>query len=84
MFPDDDDPAYESPVDGLATGLETFATSDYDHAKHLREITLDTVSAGDKAEVAYKQFLATNSCGKFMNVLFLLVVRNAKALETFK
>ncbi|CAN8102132.1 unnamed protein product [Discula destructiva] len=81
VFPDDDDPAYDSPVDGLANGLETFATSDYDHAKHLREITLDTVSAADKAETAYKQYLANNSCGKFMNILFLLVVRNAKALE---
>ncbi|KAJ4418909.1 hypothetical protein N0V82_005258 [Gnomoniopsis sp. IMI 355080] len=82
VFPDDDDPAYDSPVDGLANGLETFATSDYDHAKHLREITLDTVSAGDKAELAYKPYLANNSCGKFMNVLFLLVLRKAKALET--
>ncbi|KAJ4389777.1 hypothetical protein N0V93_007249 [Gnomoniopsis smithogilvyi] len=82
VFPDDDDPAYESPVDGLANGLETFATSDYDHAKHLREITLDTVSAGDKAELAYKPYLANNSCGKFMNVLFLLVLRKAKYLET--
>lgn len=84
VFPDDDDPAYESPVDGLANGLETFATSDYDHAKHLREITLDTVSAGDKAELAYKPYLANTSCGKFMNVLFLLVLRKAKALETLK
>lgn len=84
VFPDDDDPAYESPVDGLANGLETFATSDYDHAKHLREITLDTVSAGDKAELAYKQYLAANSCGKFMNVLFLLVLRKANKLEKLK
>lgn len=84
IFPDDDDPAYDSPVDGLANGLETFATSDYDYAKHLRDVSLDTVSAGDKAELSYKHYLATQSCGKFMNTLILLMLRKAKALEKLR
>lgn len=84
VFPDDDDPAFDSPVDGLAIGLETLTTSDYDHARHLREIALDTVSTGDKAELAYKEYLSKKTCGKFMNTMFLTVIRKAKALETFK
>lgn len=84
IFPDDDDPAYESPVDGLANGLETFATSDYDYAKHLHELSLDTVSTGDKAEASYKQYLASQSCGKFMNTLLLLTLRRATALEKLR
>lgn len=84
IFPDDDDPAYDTPVDGLANGLETFATSDYDYARHLREVSLDTASAGDKAEVSYKQYLASQSCGKFMNTLLLLTLRRAKALEKLR
>lgn len=84
IFPDDDDPAYDSPVDGLANGLETFATSDYDYAKHLRDVSLDTVSAGDKAELSYKHYLASQSCGKFMNTLILLMLRKANALEKLR
>lgn len=84
IFPDDDDVAYESPVDGLASGLETFATSDYNYARHLREVSLDTVSAGDKAELSYKQYLSSQSCGKFMNTLLLLMLRRAKALEKLR
>lgn len=84
IFPDDDDPSFESPVDGLANGLETFATSDYNYARHLREISLDTLSAGEKAELSYKPYLASQSCGKFLNTLLLLTLRRAKALEKLR
>lgn len=84
VFPDEDDPQYDSPIDGLAGGLDTFATSDYDYAQHLRDLSLDTLSAGYKAEEAYKPYLASLSCGKFMNTLLLLTLRKAKKLETFK
>ncbi|KAK4191987.1 hypothetical protein QBC35DRAFT_259953 [Podospora australis] len=84
VFPDEDDPQYDSPIDGLAGGLDTFATSDYDYAQHLRDLSLDTLSAGHKAEEAYKPYLASLSCGKFMNTLLLLTLRKAKKLETFK
>src|SRR4051812_47840070 len=50
VFPDEEDPAFDSPIDGLAGGLDTFVSSDYDYAKHLRDLSLDTLSAGDKAE----------------------------------
>ncbi|KAH9905122.1 hypothetical protein F4778DRAFT_728819 [Xylariomycetidae sp. FL2044] len=84
VFPDEDDPCFDSPIDGLAGGLDTFVTSDYNYAKHLRDISLDTLSAGSKAELAYKPYLANLSCGKFMNTLLLLTLRKAKALEFFK
>lgn len=84
VFPDEDDPAFDSPIDGLAGGLETFVTSDYDYAEHLRDISLDTLSAGDKAETAYKPYLYSVSCGKFLNTLLLLTLRKARALETLR
>lgn len=84
VFPDEDDPAFDSPIDGLAGGLDTFVTSDYDYAKHLRDLSLDTLSAGDKAEAAYKPYLYSVSCGKFMNTLLLLTLRKAKGLESFR
>ncbi|KAM7222771.1 hypothetical protein V8F06_001958 [Rhypophila decipiens] len=84
VFPDEDDPAYDTPIDGLAGGLDTLATSDYNYAKHLRDISLDTHSAGDKAELAYKPYLYSVSCGKFMNTLLLLALRKARSLETFR
>jgi hypothetical protein len=84
VFPDEDDPAFDSPIDGLAGGLDTFVTSDYNYAQHLRDLSLDTLSAGDKAEAAYKPYLYNVSCGKFMNTLLLLTLRKAKALESFR
>ncbi|KAF3062201.1 putative f-box domain-containing protein [Daldinia childiae] len=84
IFPDEDDPYFDSPIDGLAGGLETFVASDYNYAKHLRELSLDTLSIGDRAELAYKPYLASVSCGKFMNTLLLLTLRKAQSLDTFR
>ncbi|KAK0666090.1 hypothetical protein QBC41DRAFT_281609 [Cercophora samala] len=84
VFPDEDDPEYDSPIDGLAGGLDTFVTSDYNYAQHLRDLSLDTLSAGHKAETAYKAYLANLSCGKFMNTLLLMTLRRARALERFR
>ncbi|ROT40606.1 hypothetical protein SODALDRAFT_321921 [Sodiomyces alkalinus F11] len=83
IFPDDDDPDFDSPIDSLASGLETFVASDYDYAQHLRGITLDTTSAGTKGEKAYDAYRYGFSCGKFMNTLLLLTLRKAKSLEIF-
>jgi hypothetical protein len=84
VFPDEDDPSYESPIDGLAGGLDTLVTSDYNYARYLKEIVLDTLSGGSKGERAYRHYTYDKSCGKFMNTLFLLALRKAHALETFK
>jgi len=84
IFPDEDDPSYESPIDGLAGGLDTFVTSDYNYAKHLKDLSLDTLSAGHKAETAYKPYLFSVSCGKFMNTLLLMTLRKSTTLESFK
>jgi len=45
---------------------------------------LDTLSGGNKGERAYRHYTYDKSCGKFMNTLFLLVLRKSRALETFK
>jgi hypothetical protein len=84
VFPDEDDPTFDSPIDGLAGGLDTFVTSDYDYARHLKDLSLDTLSAGDKAESAYKPYLYSASCGKFMNTLLMLTLRKATSLESFR
>jgi hypothetical protein len=84
VFPDEEDPSYDTPIDGLAGGLDTFVTSDYDYAKHLRDFSLDTLDAGAKAEAAYKPYLYSVSCGKFMNTLLYLTLKKAKSLEAFR
>lgn len=84
MFPDEDNPQFDSPVDSLAGGFDTFVTSDYNYAQYLRALCFDTLYMGDKAEVTYRPYLANLSCGKFMNTLLLLTLRKAKALESFK
>lgn len=84
VFPDEDDPSYESPIDGLAGGLDTLVTSEYNYSQFLKEIVLDTLSGGAKGERAYRHYTYDLSCGKFMNTLFLLSLRKARALETFR
>ncbi|KAK3306578.1 uncharacterized protein B0T15DRAFT_145739 [Chaetomium strumarium] len=84
VFPDEDNPQFDTPVDALAGGFETFVTSDYNYAQYLKIFCFDTLYMGDKAEVSYRPYLANLSCGKFMNTLLLLTLRKAKALETFK
>ncbi|KAF7535656.1 hypothetical protein G7054_g5150 [Neopestalotiopsis clavispora] len=84
VFPDEDDPTFDSPIDGLASGLDTFVTSEYNYAKHLRDLSLDTLSAGGRAEQAYRPYLYKVSCGKFMNTLLLLTLRKATSLEAFR
>ena len=83
IFPDDDDVSFDGSIDALAAGLETFVTSDFKYARFLRRVSLDTVTAGSKGERAYRRYTSDESCGKFMNTLMLLVMRQAKKLETF-
>jgi hypothetical protein len=45
---------------------------------------MDTVSTGVKGEHAYKPYLYSASCGKFLNTLLSLTLKKAKALETFR
>jgi hypothetical protein len=45
---------------------------------------MDTVSTGIKAEHAYKPYLYSASCGKFLNTLLYLTLKKAKSLETFR
>lgn len=82
VFPDDDDP-FESPIDALASGLDTLVTSEHDYAKYLKEIAMDSYSGGEAGERVYKAYSYDLSCGKFMNTLLHLTLRKARALEKF-
>jgi Arc/MetJ-type ribon-helix-helix transcriptional regulator len=84
IFPDDDDLDLDSPIDGLAGGLDTFTTSDYNYAKHLRDLSMDTLSAGDKGEQSYQSYLYSASCGKFLNSLLYLTLKKSRSLEAFR
>ncbi|KAH6607761.1 hypothetical protein Trco_004074 [Trichoderma cornu-damae] len=84
VFPDDDDLNFDSPIDGLAGGLDTFTTSNYDYAKHLRDLSMDTLSAGLKGESSYQSYLYSASCGKFLNTLLHLTLKRARSLEVFR
>lgn len=84
VFPDDDDLSFESPIDGLAGGLDTLTTSDYNYAHHLKDLSMDTLSGGDKGEQSYQSYLYSSSCGKFLNTLLLLTLRRSRCLEAFK
>ncbi|POR39462.1 Uncharacterized protein TPAR_00340 [Tolypocladium paradoxum] len=84
VFPDDDDINFDSPTDGLAGGLDTFTTSEYNYAKHLRDLSMDTLSAGVKGEHSYQSYLYSASCGKFLNTLLYLTLKKAKSLEAFR
>ncbi|RFU71741.1 f-box domain-containing, partial [Trichoderma arundinaceum] len=84
VFPDDDDLNFDSPIDGLAGGLDTFTTSNYDYAKHLRDLSMDTLSAGLKGENSYQSYLYSASCGKFLNTLLHLTLKKARSLEVFR
>ena len=59
-------------------------TSEYNYAKHLREIILETLSGEDKGEQAYRHYTYDVSCGKFLNTLLFMALRKAKALEKFR
>ncbi|KAI6781102.1 uncharacterized protein J7T54_003269 [Emericellopsis cladophorae] len=84
IFPDDEEVLLDKPIDGLAGGLDTLTTSDYNYAQHLREISMDTLSLGMKGEMSYQPYLYRASCGKFFNTLLYLTLKKAKKLETFK
>ncbi|KAF4587272.1 Cyclin-like F-box [Ophiocordyceps camponoti-floridani] len=84
VFPDEDDVSFDSPIDGLAGGLDTFTTSNYNYAQHLRDLSMDTLSAGGKAEQSYQPYLYNVSCGKFLNSLLCQTLRKTHSLETFR
>ncbi|KAG5984523.1 hypothetical protein E4U55_004419 [Claviceps digitariae] len=84
IFPDEDDIHFDSPIDGLAGGLNTFTTSEYNYARHLRDLSMDTLSLGRKGEQSYQPYLYKASCGKFLNTLLHLTLKRARSLESFR
>jgi hypothetical protein len=71
-------------VDRLAGILETLTTSDYNYARYIKEISLDTVYSGEAGERASREFKYDYSCGKFLNTLLLATIKKISALETFR
>ncbi|KAL9114183.1 MAG: hypothetical protein Q9227_001955 [Pyrenula ochraceoflavens] len=79
-FPDEN---VLEPVDDLVGLLDTLASSEYNYASHIRQITVDSINIGDAGERTYREYLYTTSCGKLLNLSLLMVLRRTKALETF-
>ena len=75
-FSDYDERPGHQPVDRLAGTLETLVTSDYNYAKYIREIKIDTVYGGESGERACKEYSYEYSCGKFLNTLLLTTLKN--------
>lgn len=69
--------------DTLAACLNTFTTSEYDYAKHVREFCVDSYGSGSDADRIIGSYVYTESCGKFLNNLLYLTLRKATGLETF-
>lgn len=84
MLADDDSSNGQVAVDHLAGILETLTTSDYNYARYIKEISMDTASGGDSGERASREFKYEYTCGKFLNTLLLVTLRKVNALETFR
>jgi hypothetical protein len=84
VFTDDDTRSGQLVVDRLAGILETLTTSDYNYARYIKEISLDTAYSGEAGERASREFRYDYSCGKFLNTLLLATIKKISALETFR
>ena len=84
VFADEDNKVGQLNVDHLAGILETLTTSDYNYAGHIKEISMDTLSTGESAEKASREFKYEYSCGKFLNTLLLGTLKKIRTLETFR
>lgn len=84
VFADDDSSNSQLAVDHLAGILETLTTSNYNYARYIKEISMDTASGGDSGERASREFKYEYTCGKFLNTLLLATLRKVNALETFR
>lgn len=73
----------EHPVDLLAGVLETLASSEYSYASFVKEIHVTSTALGDRGERAYRDYLYTSSCGKFLNLTLLTVLKRVTVLESF-
>lgn len=82
VFPNDHDRRTQDTMNDLPLCLDTLATSDYDYARHIRQLSFDTTTIGAFAESAYKNYQYGYSAGKFFNTLMLLTMRKAVKLET--
>lgn len=83
-FDDEDTPAPEPWDDALAGALDSMVTSSRQYSKYLKDLNFDSPNGGKKGEQEYKAYSYHLSCGKFMNTLLVLALRNAKSLETFR
>lgn len=70
-------------LDYLAGFLETLATSDYNYAAHVKEVSVDTSYTATKADQLSRQFSYDLTCGKFFNTLLLAALKRTRALERF-
>ena len=71
-------------VDDLAAFLETLATSDYNYARHIRQVIFDTVQEGKLGEHSCLEYTYEHSSGKFLQSLILAILKRAEIVERFE
>ncbi|KAL1962550.1 hypothetical protein VTN77DRAFT_9425 [Rasamsonia byssochlamydoides] len=83
VFTDDEKRDGQLSVDYLAGILETLTTADYNYARFIKEISIDT-DTDASAEQAIREFKYEYTCGKFLNTLILATLKKITALESFR
>jgi hypothetical protein len=63
----------------LAERLETLVTSDYNYARFIKEINLDS----DDTDTTAWEFEYVNTCGQLINFSIVSLLKKAVSLETF-
>ncbi|EEP82287.1 predicted protein [Uncinocarpus reesii 1704] len=77
------------PADELADLLETLATSDFNYAAYIKEISFDVLWNNDVTWTRTQDKVASQlkfdtGCGRFFSTLLLAALKKVVALETFR
>jgi len=83
VFSENDRGSGRPSIDHLAAALETLTSSDYNYARFIKEISIDTTSAvsgADRSRDCKFEYISS----KLLNALLLAALKRTVALETFR
>jgi hypothetical protein len=83
VFSENDRGSGRPSIDHLAAALETLTSSDYNYARFIKEISIDTASAissTDRSRDSKFEYISS----KLLNALLLAALKRTVALETFR
>jgi hypothetical protein len=84
ILPDNDRGDGGVSIDRLASVLETLTSSDFNYARYIKEISMDSAPAGSVVERQSRESKYEYSCSKFLNALLLATLKRVIALEKFR